>query len=116
MERGAICYVTVDPQYKEKGTKDKFYIDYTRLPEVVRSSGFIYVDDGILILRVLSRDDAQTLKCEVTNSHNISDRRGVNLPGCEVDLPAVSEKDRSDLLFGVQQGIDFIFASFIRTP
>eukprot|EP00796_Vickermania_ingenoplastis_P010940 gene10940-7595_t len=115
MERGATCYVTTDPEFFDKGTNEKFYIDYANLPAVVRPGGYIYVDDGILILQVQSREDPKTLKCTVTNAHVISDRRGVNLPGCDIDLPAVSEKDRADLQFGVEQGVDMVFASFIRT-
>lgn len=115
MVRGATCYVTTDPAYAEKGTKDKFYIDYSRLQHVVRPGGYIYIDDGILILQVVSREDDSTLKCSVINEHKISDRRGVNLPGCDVDLPAVSSKDVEDLRFGVEQGVDIVFASFIRS-
>ncbi|CAC9542389.1 pyruvate kinase [Leishmania infantum JPCM5] len=115
MERGATCYVTTDPAFADKGTKDKFYIDYQNLSKVVRPGSYIYIDDGILILHVQSHEDEQTLKCTVTNAHTISDRRGVNLPGCDVDLPAVSAKDCADLQFGVEQGVDMIFASFIRS-
>lgn len=115
MDRGETCYVTTDPEFADKGTKEKFYIDYANLPAVIRPGGYIYVDDGILILQVVSREDAHVLKCTVSNSHVISDRRGVNLPGCDIDLPAVSEKDRMDLRFGAEQGVDMIFASFIRT-
>lgn len=115
MERGETCFVTTDREFFDKGTKEKFYIDYNNLPSVVRPGGYIYVDDGILILQVQSREDECTLRCTVTNSHIISDRRGVNLPGCDIDLPAVSEKDRADLQFGVEQGVDMVFASFIRT-
>ncbi|EPY23633.1 pyruvate kinase [Strigomonas culicis] len=115
LERGSQCSVTTNPAFFEKGTKEKFYIDYKNLPTVVKPGGYIYIDDGILILQVQSREDDTTLKCVVLNSHTVSDRRGVNLPGCEVDLPAVSEKDCVDLAFGVSQGVDMIFASFIRT-
>ncbi|CCW68791.1 unnamed protein product [Phytomonas sp. Hart1] len=115
IEQGTTCRVTTDSAFAEKGTKDKFFIDYLHLPQLMKQGSFIYIDDGILILKVESREDEHTLKCIATNTHTISDRRGVNLPGCDIDLPAVSKKDMGDLCFGVEQGVDMIFASFIRT-
>lgn len=89
----------------------------------------IYVDDGgwilelkrtwrsfsvgILSLLVLSIDGTN-VHVRAVNNGNISSRKGVNLPKTEVDLPALSEKDKADLRFGVKNGVDMVFASFIR--
>ena len=73
----------------------------------------IYVDDGILSLLVLSID-GNSVKVRAINNGTLCSRKGVNLPKTPVDLPALSEKDKKDLLFGVKNGVDMIFASFIR--
>jgi pyruvate kinase len=67
-----------------------------------------------LSFEVLEIVDEQTLHVRCLNNGNISSRKGVNLPGTDVDLPALSEKDMSDLKFGVKNKVDMIFASFIR--
>lgn len=99
------------------------------LPRVTAPGKLIYIDDGnsfdvilgpyahphsgILSLLVLSIDGAN-VSVRTLNNGTLSSRKGVNLPKTDVDLPALSDKDKKDLQFGVKNGVDMIFASFIR--
>lgn len=90
------------------------YVDYKNITKVIGAGKLIYVDDGIQSFEVISVVDSQTLRIRALNNGQISSRKGVNLPGTDVDLPALSEKDVADLQFGVKNGVDMVFASFIR--
>lgn len=116
MNIGDKVTITNDVALKAKGTKEKFFIDYSNLPKTVKPGGIIYIDDGLLSLKVDSTDGSREVKCTVVNTAPISNYKGVNLPSMEVDLPALSEKDLQDLAFGLEQGLDMVFASFIRKP
>lgn len=84
------------------------------MPHVIEPGKLIYVDDGIQSFEVIRILDEQTIRVKALNNGVIASRKGVNLPGTDVDLPALSKKDISDLQFGVKNGVDMIFASFIR--
>lgn len=90
------------------------YVDYKNITKVIGTGKLIYVDDGIQSFEVLKIVDDQTIRVKALNNGQISSRKGVNLPGTDVDLPALSEKDKADLQFGVKNKVDMIFASFIR--
>ena len=90
------------------------YVDYKNITKVIQVGRTIYVDDGVLSFEVLEVVDELTLRCKCLNNGRISSKKGVNLPRTEVDLPPLSEKDIADLKFGVKNGVDMIFASFIR--
>lgn len=90
------------------------YVDYKNITKVIQPGRIIYVDDGVLGFDVLSIKDDKTVEVRARNNGFISSRKGVNLPNTDVDLPALSEKDKSDLRFGVKNQVDMIFASFIR--
>ena len=113
---GQELVITTDEAFKEIGTADKFYVDYKNIAKVVAVGGTIYVDDGNMDLEVLEvLDGGVALKCRARNSYSLSSNKGVNLPEANVDLPAVSEQDKRDLAFGAAQGVDIVFASFIRS-
>ncbi|KAF8609460.1 PK-domain-containing protein [Ceratobasidium sp. AG-I] len=105
--------ITVDPQYAELCDDKKLFMDYPNLPAVTSPGKLIYVDDGILSLLVLSIEGTN-VHVRAVNNGTLSSRKGVNLPKTPVDLPALSEKDKKDLQFGVKNGVDMVFASFIR--
>ena len=90
------------------------YVDYKNITTVIEKGRIIYVDDGVLSFKVLEVVDDKTIKCQALNNGKVSSRKGVNLPGTDVDLPALSEKDKNDLRFGVKNEVDMVFASFIR--
>lgn len=106
---------SIDDKYAKACDDKVMYIDYKNITRVIQKGKIIYVDDGVLSFEVLEVVDEQTLKVKSLNAGKICSHKGVNLPGTDVDLPALSEKDKSDLRFGVKNGVHMVFASFIRT-
>jgi pyruvate kinase len=113
LEAGMELVLTTNDEFKKSSTKDKIYIDYKNLPKVVRPGKKIYIDDGLISLEVLECG-ADQVKARVVNSGLLGSRKGVNLPETKVDLPALSDFDKTALRFAVENDIDMIFASFIR--
>ena len=107
-------YVTTNDEFADKCSLEYLYIDYKNLAKKVEVGRTIYVDDGILSLEVVAIESDELVKVRAVNNGVLSSKKGVNLPLTDVDLPAISEKDRSDILFAVEQDLDMIFASFIR--
>ncbi len=97
-----------------EGDAKQVSVTYKDLPKDVKEGSRILLDDGLIELRVLEVSSTD-IRCRVVNSGKISDRKGVNLPGARLSMPYLSEQDRKDILFGVEQGFDFIAASFVRT-
>jgi pyruvate kinase len=114
IKAGAIINITTDDKYATASDDKNMYVDYKNITKVIQKGRIIYVDDGVLSFEVLEVTDAKTLKCKTLNNGKISSRKGVNLPKTDVDLPPLSEKDKADLRFGVKNGVDMVFASFIR--
>ncbi|CAH0053532.1 unnamed protein product [Clonostachys solani] len=111
---GKIINFTTDEKYAKACDTDNMYVDYKNITKVIQPGRIIYVDDGVLAFDVLSIKDDQTIEARARNNGFISSKKGVNLPNTDVDLPALSEKDKADLLFGVKNNVDMVFASFIR--
>lgn len=106
---------STDDKYAKACDDKVMYVDYKNITKVISKGRIIYVDDGVLSFEVLEVVDDKTLKVKSMNAGKICSHKGVNLPGTDVDLPALSEKDKADLRFGVKQGVHMVFASFIRT-
>lgn len=95
------------------GDKTRVSVTYKDLARDVRAGNLILLDDGLIELEVEDIRGKEII-CRVLNRGEISDRKGVNVPGLSINLPAVTEKDIKDILFGIEMDIDFIAASFIR--
>lgn len=89
-------------------------ITYPELPGDVHAGDTILLDDGLIRLTVLE-SGASDIRCRVENSGTMKDHKGVNVPNVKLSMPYISAQDRSDILFGVEQGFDFIAASFVRS-
>lgn len=96
-----------------KGDKDRISITYENLPNDVEVGSTILIDDGLIGLTVVDIQGTE-IKCRIVNGGTIKSKKGVNVPGVAISLPGITEKDANDIKFGIEQGIDFIAASFVR--
>ena len=97
-----------------EGTKEICSITYKDLPQDVQPGGTIMLDDGLIKLQIQTVNDTDIV-CTVLNNGKIKNKKGVNVPGVHLSMPYMSQRDRDDIIFGAQQGFDFIAASFVRT-
>lgn len=95
------------------GDKNRISITYKELPEDVQAGSTILIDDGLIGLTVVEVQGTE-IKCRIVNGGTIKSKKGVNVPGVNISLPGITDKDANDIIFGIEQGIDFIAASFVR--
>ncbi len=96
------------------GTPNKISITYPDLYQDVQAGTSILIDDGLIELRV-EQTQEQDILCRVLNDGAVSNHKGINVPDVHLSIPYLSDKDKSDIKFGIEQGVDFIAASFVRT-
>ena len=97
-----------------EGTKEICSITYKDLPQDVQPGGTIMLDDGLIKLQIQTVNDTDIV-CTVLNNGKIKNKKGVNVPGVHLSMPYMSQRDKDDIIFGIEQGFDFIAASFVRT-
>jgi len=97
------------------GRPDVVHIDYSKLADEVKPGNDIFLADGIIHLNV-ERIEGRDVHCSVVHGGILTSRKGVNLPGVSISAPALTEKDRKDLDFGIGLGVDYVALSFVRSP
>ncbi len=105
----SFCLTTRDVE----GTDQIVSVTHKDLHKDIHVGSSILIDDGLVELQVASID-GQDIHCKVMNGGTIANRKGVNIPGTELSIPFLSEQDKQDLLFGIEQDVDFVAASFTR--
>lgn len=96
------------------GDETTGHINYEGLPADVTAGDRILIDDGLIELEVRKVQN-QDIVCHIVNGGELGERKGVNVPNVRVNLPALTDKDKEDIRFGIEEGFDFIAASFVRT-
>lgn len=97
------------------GNSDRFSVSYERLIDDVEPGDFILLDDGLVELEITELNkESGIITTTVKNNGLLKNKKGVNVPGVSVKLPGLTDKDKADVKFGIEQGVDFIAASFVR--
>ena len=97
------------------GTEEIVSITYENLPSDLHIGSQVLIDDGLIELKVVDIKNNTDIVCQVVNGGAVSNNKSINVPGCDLSMPYISERDRSDIKFGVENGFDFIAASFVRS-
>ncbi len=115
LKAGEIFDFTVKPGAERERSEEVRSVDvnYRNLINDIQVGHTVLVDSGLIRLEVLEKHDAH-IRCRVLTPGQLSSRRHINLPGIHVNLPSFTDKDRSDTLVGIEEGIDFVALSFVR--
>lgn len=98
-----------------EGTKEKAFMTYQNFPKDVEAGEHILVDDGKLLFEVVATDRDKNVTTKVIRGGKLKSKKGVNLPNTNISLPALTEKDRKDVVFAIGLDVDWIALSFVRT-
>ena len=98
------------------GTAERVYMNYKEFPRDVNPGEKILLDDGKLMFEALETNGTTEVVCKVIQGGPLKSKKGVNLPNTKVSLPALTKKDIKDALFAIEQEVDWIALSFVRTP
>lgn len=98
------------------GTKERVYMNYKEFPRDVNPGEKVLLDDGKLMFEALETNGTTEVVCKVIQGGPLKSKKGVNLPNTKVSLPALTQKDIKDALFAIEQEVDWIALSFVRTP
>ncbi|WP_396168441.1 pyruvate kinase [Flavobacterium sp.] len=98
------------------GTKERVYMNYKEFPRDVKPGEKILLDDGKLMFEALETNGTTEVVCKVIQGGPLKSKKGVNLPNTKVSLPALTQKDIKDAIFAIEQDVDWIALSFVRTP
>ena len=96
------------------GTQQTVSITYKDLPKDLAPGARVLIDDGLVEMRAQRVTDTDII-CEVINGGRVSNKKGINVPGTTLSMPFISQRDRADIIFGIEHGFDFIAASFTRS-
>lgn len=119
IEKGSTVIITTEKEKESKCTEKMIYIDYSEIFSDLKKTlvSKIYIDDGNLELEIVSvEENKQIIQTRANTTHTLSSRKGVNIPGLCISLPGVTERDKQDIEYALDNGADFVFASFIRRP
>ena len=97
-----------------EGTAEKVWVNYRLLAQEVKPGPNIYIDDGTLNLEV-EKIEGDDVHCKVIVGGALRNTKGINLPGSDITLPALSEKDKEDIAWGIQHGMEYLAVSFVKT-
>ena len=110
LEEGQLFTLTSE---EVEGTKDIVSVTYNRLYEDLEAGMRVLIDDGLIEMKV-EQVNKTNIVCRVINGGVVSNHKGVNVPDVDLSMPYISDKDREDILFGIEQDVDFIAASFVQ--
>ncbi|MDE6847709.1 MAG: pyruvate kinase [Lachnospiraceae bacterium] len=110
LEEGQLFTLTAE---EVEGTKNIVSVTYNRLYEDLEEGMRVLIDDGLIEMKV-EKVDKSNIVCRVINGGVVSNHKGVNVPDVDLSMPYISDKDREDILFGIEQDVDFIAASFVQ--
>jgi len=110
LENGNIFTLTTE---KCIGSAERVHVTYSLLPEEVNIGEFIFIDDGTLQVQVQEIKENDVI-CKVIVGGRLSNRKGINLPNTDISLPALSQKDKEDIKWGIENGMEYIAVSFVK--
>lgn len=112
LKMGTTIRMHGDPE--QNTTPECIYVNYKKFTQEMKVGTMVLIDDGELELKIVEKND-DFLQCEVLNDGTLGSRKSVNIPGVRINLPSLTEKDKKNILYAIEQKIDFIAHSFVRT-